>query len=143
MKANGLVRIEWGDLEEPMPEVVAVDEPPLDTPPPPPPNVVDVVVAAGKSMKKVKQVDSSLGDAKRMSGKSINLVKLFNDLDDHFLKASESTHEVSKMLEATRFHYHSSFADNREHIDHSARVMCVITWNRSFSGQFNIEDGQV
>ncbi|KAM6595579.1 hypothetical protein CsatA_006103 [Cannabis sativa] len=113
MKANGLVRIEWGDLEEPMPEVVAVDEPPLDTPPPPPPNVVDVVVAAGKSMKKVKQVDSSLGDAKRMSGKSINLVKLFNDLDDHFLKASESTHEVSKMLEATRFHYHSSFADNR------------------------------
>ncbi|KAM6560456.1 hypothetical protein CsatA_029695 [Cannabis sativa] len=126
-----------------MPKVVAVDEPPLDTPLPPPPDVVDAVVAAWKSMKKVKQVGSSSGDAKRMSGKSINLVKLFNDLNDHFLKASESTHEVSKMLEATRFHYHSSFADNREHIDHSARVMCVITWNRSFSGKFNVEDGQV
>ncbi|KAF4364062.1 hypothetical protein G4B88_015427 [Cannabis sativa] len=27
------------------------------------------------------------------------------------------------------------------HIDHSARVMRVITWNRSFRGQFNVEDG--
>ncbi|KAM6602150.1 hypothetical protein CsatA_021759 [Cannabis sativa] len=129
------------DPEEPMPEVVAVDEPPLDTPPPPPPDAADAVVAAGKSMKKVKQVGSSSGDAKRMSGKGVNLVKLFNDLDDHFLKASESAHEVSKMLEATRLHYHSNFADNRGHIDHSARVMRVITWNRSFRGQFNVEDG--
>ena len=40
-------------------------------------------------------------------------MKIFMDLDDHFLKASESAHEVSKMLEATRLHYHSNFADNR------------------------------
>ncbi|KAL0297279.1 UNVERIFIED_CONTAM: protein ROLLING AND ERECT LEAF 2 [Sesamum radiatum] len=38
------------------------------------------------------------------------------------------------MLEATRLHYHSNFADNRGHIDHAARVMQVITWNKSFRG---------
>ena len=42
-----------------------------------------------------------------------NLLQIFNDLDDCFLKASESAHEVSKMLEANRLHYHSNFADNR------------------------------
>ncbi|GMQ08668.1 hypothetical protein CsSME_00052288 [Camellia sinensis var. sinensis] len=45
------------------------------------------------------------------------------------------------MLEANRLHYHSNFADNRGHIDHSARVMRVITWNRSFRGYLNTDDG--
>ncbi|PKA60870.1 hypothetical protein AXF42_Ash006505 [Apostasia shenzhenica] len=65
---------------------------------------------------------------------NVNLLQVLMDLDEHFLRASESAHEVSKMLEATRLHYHSNFADNRGHIDHSARVMRVITWNRSFKG---------
>ncbi|PWA78391.1 hypothetical protein CTI12_AA213820 [Artemisia annua] len=65
---------------------------------------------------------------------SVNLLKILGEIDDHFLKASESAQEVSKMLEATRLHYHSNFADNRGHIDHAARVMRVITWNRSFKG---------
>ncbi|XP_022153603.1 uncharacterized protein LOC111021069 [Momordica charantia] len=46
------------------------------------------------------------------------------------------------MLEATRLHYHSNFADNQGHIDHSARVMRVITWNRSFRGLANMDDGK-
>ncbi|CAN7083475.1 unnamed protein product [Brassica oleracea var. botrytis] len=71
-----------------------------------------------------------------------NLANVFNELDDNFLKASESAHEVSKMLEATRLHYHSNFADNRGHIDHSARVMRVITWNRSFRGLPNTDVGK-
>ncbi|KAL9687751.1 hypothetical protein QQ045_032158 [Rhodiola kirilowii] len=62
---------------------------------------------------------------------SINLLKLLEAIDDHFLKASESAQEVSKMLEANRMHYHSNFASNKGHIDHSARVMKVITWNKS------------
>ncbi|XP_057473328.1 nitrate regulatory gene2 protein-like [Actinidia eriantha] len=70
-----------------------------------------------------------------------NLLQIFNDLDDCFLKASESAHEVSKMLEANRLHYHSNFADNRGHIDHSARLMRLITWNRSFRGLPNADDG--
>lgn len=68
---------------------------------------------------------------------SVTLMQILNVLDDHFLKASESAQEVTKMLEATRLHYHSNFADNRGHIDHSARVMRVITWNRSFRGVSN------
>ncbi|XP_059658030.1 protein ALTERED PHOSPHATE STARVATION RESPONSE 1 [Cornus florida] len=75
-------------------------------------------------------------------GSSVSLLKLLNDIDDHFLKASECAQEVSKMLEATRLHYHSNFADNRGHIDHAARVMRVITWNRSFRGAPNGDGGK-
>ncbi|KAK9079801.1 hypothetical protein SSX86_001474 [Deinandra increscens subsp. villosa] len=71
---------------------------------------------------------------------SVNLLKILSEIDDHFLKASESAQEVSKMLEATRLHYHSNFADNRGHIDHAARVMRVITWNKSFKGAPNSEN---
>ncbi|KAL9238642.1 hypothetical protein vseg_013038 [Gypsophila vaccaria] len=72
--------------------------------------------------------------------RSVNMVQLFTSLDDYFLKASESASEVSKLLEAARLHYHSNFADNRGHIDHSARLMRVITWNRSFRGLPNAEE---
>lgn len=43
----------------------------------------------------------------------VSLVQVLSQIDDHFLKASEGAQEVSKMLEATRLHYHSNFADNR------------------------------
>ncbi|KAL5576420.1 hypothetical protein UlMin_018119 [Ulmus minor] len=118
----------------PMPEIPVEPERPL---PPAPAQAA----AAGKSLKKVKQVASGSGEGKRMVKHSVNLLQILVELDDHFLKASESAHEVSKMLEATRLHYHSNFADNRGHIDHSARVMRVITWNRSFKGMANIDDG--
>ncbi|KAL2525526.1 hypothetical protein Adt_10580 [Abeliophyllum distichum] len=65
---------------------------------------------------------------------SVDLSKILGEIDDHFLKASQSAQEVSKLLEATRLHYHSNFADNRGHIDHAERVMQVITWNKSFKG---------
>ncbi|KAL6285753.1 hypothetical protein ACE6H2_010143 [Prunus campanulata] len=101
----------------------------------PPLPVVDEVGAGsvGKSLKKAKAA---------VPKGSVNLLQKFAELDDHFLKASESAHDVSKMLEATRLHYHSNFADNRGHIDHSARVMRVITWNRSFRGIPNVDDGK-
>lgn len=44
---------------------------------------------------------------------SVNFLKILKELDDHFLHAYASANEVSKMLEATRLHYHSNFADNR------------------------------
>ncbi|KAG5537673.1 hypothetical protein RHGRI_024953 [Rhododendron griersonianum] len=106
-----------------------------ELPPQPPPPT--------KAAKRVKQVGPT--ESKR-GGKgvvpNVSLIKIFGDLDDCFLRASESAHEVSKMLEAHRLHYHSNFADNRGHIDHSARVMRVITWNRSFRGLPNAEDGK-
>ncbi|XP_023513660.1 nitrate regulatory gene2 protein-like [Cucurbita pepo subsp. pepo] len=97
--------------------------------------------SAEKTSKKTKQVGfPGPSEGKRIVKGNINLLQIFMELDDHFLKASESAHEVSKMLEATRLHFHSNFADNRGHIDHSARVMRVITWNRSFRGLPNNDE---
>ncbi|XVE52102.1 hypothetical protein DITRI_Ditri02bG0094400 [Diplodiscus trichospermus] len=90
------------------------------------------IAGVGKGSKKSGKVGVGSTGEKRSAKGNFNLLQVFAELDDHFLKASESAHEVSKMLEATRLHYHSNFADNRGHIDHSARVMRVITWNRSF-----------
>lgn len=69
----------------------------------------------GRVMKKGKQVvgQGGSGGEGRRKTVNVNLVQIFSDLDDCFLKASESAHHVSKMLEATRLHYHSNFADNR------------------------------
>nr|DAD44709.1 TPA_asm: hypothetical protein HUJ06_002939 [Nelumbo nucifera] len=97
-----------------------------------------------KLMKKPKQVvhlHSPSMEAKRI-GKvpNANFSQILSDIDDHFLKASESAQEVSKMLEANRLHYHSNFADNRGLINHSAKVMRVITWNRSFKSLANVDD---
>ncbi|AQK94147.1 Golgin subfamily A member 4 [Zea mays] len=72
----------------------------------------------------------------------VDLLRVLAEIDERFLKASESAGEVSKALEANRMHYHSNFADNRGHIDHSARVMKIITWNRSFKGMQNGDDGK-
>lgn len=44
---------------------------------------------------------------------SVNLLLVLKKLDDYFLGAYENANEVSKMLAATRLHYHSNFADNR------------------------------
>ncbi|KAK2971203.1 hypothetical protein RJ640_008627 [Escallonia rubra] len=117
---------------------MAEERPPQ--PPVPPQAAAAVPKSAPKKVIYVGQVE------KKRSGKggpiSVNLLKVFSELDDHFLKASECAHEVSKMLEANRLHYHSNFADNRGHIDHSARVMRVITWNRSFRGLPDADDGK-
>lgn len=75
-----------------------------------------------------------VGGGNVVYGNNADFFKVLGEIDDHFLKASENAQEVSKMLEANRLHYHSNFADNRGHIDHAARVMRVITWNKSFKG---------
>ncbi|KAL7600148.1 protein ROLLING AND ERECT LEAF 2 [Lactuca sativa] len=98
-----------------------------------------------KAVKKVRVPVSVPAEGRRSSGKggggqSLDLLQIFTKLDDCFLQASESANEVSKMLEANRLHYHSNFADNRGHIDHSARVMRVITWNKSFKGLPDADD---
>lgn len=72
----------------------------------------------------------------------VDLLRVLAEIDERFLKASESAGEVSTALEANRMHYHSNFANTTGHIDHSARVMKIITWNRSFSGMQNGDDGK-
>ncbi|AQK94144.1 Golgin subfamily A member 4 [Zea mays] len=44
----------------------------------------------------------------------VDLLRVLAEIDERFLKASESAGEVSKALEANRMHYHSNFADNRD-----------------------------
>ncbi|KAK4269420.1 hypothetical protein QN277_022579 [Acacia crassicarpa] len=130
--------------EVPEPEAAAPEpkQEEVVEPPEPPPPAVALVAPVGKSLKKGKQGQVSM-EGKRNMKPTFNLVQIFKELDDDFLKASESAHEVSKMLEATRLHYHSNFADNRGHMDHSARVMRVITFNRSFKGMPNLlNDGK-
>ncbi|KAL8113569.1 protein ALTERED PHOSPHATE STARVATION RESPONSE 1-like [Apium graveolens] len=108
-------------------------------------------VMVGLKEKQFMHSNTAPPDMRRMPGNyskgggshsGVNLLKILGDIDDHFLKASECAQEVSKMLEATRLHYHSNFADNRGHIDHAARVMRVITWNKSFRGIPNGEGGK-
>lgn len=67
----------------------------------------------GKGSKKGGKMGVGSTVEKRLGKVSFNLLQVFTELDDHFLKASESAQEVSKLLEATRLHYHSNFADNR------------------------------
>ncbi|KAL5993818.1 hypothetical protein ACLOJK_038175 [Asimina triloba] len=51
---------------------------------------------------------------------------IIKEVDDHFLKASESARQVLKMLD------HSNFSDARVgQIDDAALVMRIITWNHS------------
>ncbi|RWW20424.1 hypothetical protein GW17_00015466 [Ensete ventricosum] len=70
-------------------------------------------------------LDAKRGKMVPVPRPSINLLKVLTDLDDLFLKASESTHEVSKMLEATRMHYHSNFADSRGTFDPFRELMKI------------------
>ncbi|KAF5726206.1 hypothetical protein HS088_TW23G00947 [Tripterygium wilfordii] len=100
--------------------------------------VAEMVEAEEEERKQIEHSKTAPADFRRVVAKgelpSVNLMQVLSEIDDQFLKASECAQEVSKMLEATRLHYHSNFADNRGQIDHSARVMRVITWNRSLKG---------
>lgn len=53
------------------------------------------------------------GTTVKVMPNGVDLLKVLSEVDDHFLKASQCAQEVSKMLEATRLHYHSNFADSR------------------------------
>ncbi|KAL8465845.1 hypothetical protein ACS0TY_035092 [Phlomoides rotata] len=126
------------ELEAEKPELPEVEETMSELPPQPPPP--EAAMAAAKMGKRVKQGAAPEGK-KKSGGSMANLMQIFVQLDDCFLKASESAHDVSRMLEATRLHYHSNFADKRGNINHSERVMRVITWNRSFKGLPKTDDG--
>ncbi|CAL4908036.1 unnamed protein product [Urochloa decumbens] len=135
--------------EEPRtPEMVA---PPSSLPPKPPKNSSKKKKGKGKLKAAHQHTESAppitlIGGGK--AGKvapempRVDLLRVLAEIDERFLKASESAGEVSKVLEANRMHYHSNFVDNRGHIDHSARVMKIITWNRSFKGMQNGDEGK-
>ncbi|KAG6519551.1 protein ROLLING AND ERECT LEAF 2-like [Zingiber officinale] len=112
--------------------------------PPSPSKSVKKVIKHSAAVEQQPVASAGATEAKksRTMPTSVNLLQILIELDDHFLRASESAHEVTKMLETPRLHYHSNFADNRGHIDHSAILMRVITWNRSFKGISQAESAQ-
>ncbi|KAG2627767.1 hypothetical protein PVAP13_3KG262858 [Panicum virgatum] len=136
--------------EEPRtPEMVT---PPPSLPPKPPKNSSKKKKGKGKKAAHHQHTESAPPVTLVGGGKAgkvvpaemprVDLLRVLTEIDERFLKASESAGEVSKVLEANRMHYHSNFADNRGHIDHSARVMKIITWNRSFKGMQNGDDAK-
>ncbi|CAN6360231.1 unnamed protein product [Urochloa humidicola] len=135
--------------EEPRtPEMVA---PPSSLPPKPPKNSSKKKKGKGKLKVAHQHTESAPPITLVGGGKAgkvapemprVDLLRVLAEIDERFLKASQSASEVSKVLEANRMHYHSNFVDNRGHIDHSARVMKIITWNRSFKGMQNGDEGK-
>ncbi|KAI5392644.1 hypothetical protein KIW84_077149 [Lathyrus oleraceus] len=72
---------------------------------------------------------------------SMNMIQVLSEVDNHFIMASESAREVSVILQATRLHYHSNFSNTTGgNLDYSARVMRVVTWDRSFRETQNIDE---
>ncbi|KAI9111910.1 hypothetical protein K1719_017600 [Acacia pycnantha] len=78
-------------------------------------NVQEEIVESVKEAKHVEHSKTTTPDFRRAMKvvPSVNLMQIFSELDNHFLNATESAQEVAKMLEDTRLHYHSNFADNR------------------------------
>lgn len=68
------------------------------------------------------------GEGKMAAAAKKSLLQILNELDDHFLKASESTHEVSRMLEANRLHYHSNFVENQGIQLCFFSLLCCVSW---------------
>nr|KAJ0226342.1 hypothetical protein LSAT_V11C100014590 [Lactuca sativa] len=62
---------------------------------------------------------------------SMDLLHVITKIDDGFVKASESAHEFSKIIEANMLQHDSNSADNLGHTDHSTRVT---TWKHLFKG---------
>ncbi|XP_042506816.1 protein ALTERED PHOSPHATE STARVATION RESPONSE 1-like [Macadamia integrifolia] len=60
------------------------------------------------------------------------LLEALKDVEDHFIRAYDSGKDVSRMLEANRFHLHSNLDEIKEN---STKLIQAITWHRSTSSQ--------
>lgn len=60
-----------------------------------------------------EEVERRSRNNKQSVSVNLNLIQVLNDVDNHFLIASEAAREVSKLLQATRLHFHSNFSDDR------------------------------
>ncbi|KAH7416230.1 hypothetical protein KP509_14G081800 [Ceratopteris richardii] len=82
-----------------------------------------------------EQLNYASREAQRKSLGSVisgrELGRILREIDDLFLSAFESGKAVTKFLEAHKTHYHSNFADGTESLDHSRRVLRVMSWGRN------------
>lgn len=128
--------------------VVEEEDVVLETPPPPPEAGIRQFVHSNTASAEVgRGSKGENGNGSVNVSSKVNLMKVLEDIDDYFLKASECAQEVTKLLEAHKLQYHSNYADNGVPVDHAARVMRVITWNRSLrdmreGGKDDYEDNE-
>lgn len=79
------------------------------------PSLAEVGYKSNRFAKLVIQgnvVEKSEEEPRRSNVKNVNLLKVFKEIDDCFISASESAYEVSRILEANKLHHHS-IRDNR------------------------------
>jgi hypothetical protein len=69
--------------------------------------------AAELVTRRARKPEGKKGRVVMVTPQPARLGDILRRLDDEFLKASQGAHEVSKMLEAARMHYHSNFAETR------------------------------
>jgi hypothetical protein len=125
---------ERAEAAAPPPPPPDPEEQPQPPPPPPAPSTAAQDVAEGKKPA-VEAVTRRALTQKGKKGRTVVMVPpkaarlgdILRELDEHFLKASDSAHEVSKMLEAARMHYHSNFAETRGTIPHA--LLHSSTWS--------------
>ncbi|WJX48884.1 hypothetical protein P8452_35388 [Trifolium repens] len=80
-------------------------------------------------------------DCVKKESVSLNVIQVLSEVDNHFLLTFEAARDVSIILQATRLHFRSNFSDStRGHLDYSARVMRVVTWDRSFRETPNTDE---
>lgn len=108
-----------GERRDPAPPPPPQSE--TDRQPPPPPETVaegkklavEPAARRAATQKASRKADGKKARIAMVAPQPVRLGDVLRRLDEHFLKASEGAHEVSKMLEAARMHYHSNFADKR------------------------------
>jgi hypothetical protein len=73
----------------------------------------ELVTHRAATQKAARKTEGKKSRVVTVPPQTARLGDVLRKLDDHFLKASQSAHEVSKLLEAARMHYHSNFAESR------------------------------
>lgn len=73
----------------------------------------ELVTHRAATQKAARKTEGKKSRVVTVPPQTARLGDVLRKLDDHFLKASQSAHEVSKLLEAARMHYHSNFAETR------------------------------
>eukprot|EP00250_Pteridium_aquilinum_P012126 c20524_g1_i1 orf=467-2587(-) len=74
---------------------------------------------------------------------SVDLARVLKEFDDNFLLAYESGRDVARLLEGQRAHYDFSFSGSNGSINHSSRVLRVMSWGRHTQFASGNEEAEV
>ncbi|KAJ7551993.1 hypothetical protein O6H91_06G037500 [Diphasiastrum complanatum] len=93
---------------------------------------VEVVTASSEPSseppdQKLESENRELNVIAPLKGK--DLPDVLRDIEEEFLRASESGKDISRMLEASKVHYQSNFLDSKGLSEHSSRLLRGLSWN--------------